>query len=78
MIISIPSDLERQIQHLIASGNYQSEADVLRAAITALATQDADMVAVREGIADLEQNRVRPLPEVAAEIRMKHSWTDTE
>lgn len=52
MIYPFPPDLKQLVADRLASGQYQSEDDVLREAMHALARQDDDWLAVREAIAE--------------------------
>lgn len=70
-----PPDLERQLQEQMAAGHYVSETDLLRDALQALQEQNADVAAIRAGLDDLDHGRVRPLDEVASEIRQRNGWT---
>lgn len=70
-----PPDLQRQLQEQMELGQYDSEADLIRAALQALHTQNEDMAAIQDGLDDLNAGRVRPLREVASEIRERHGWS---
>ena len=65
----LPPDLDQQVKHYLSSGQYQTEEDVLRDALRAL----ADEQAVRQGMEDLAAGRGRPLEAVDADIRKKHN-----
>ncbi|MBX9792366.1 MAG: hypothetical protein K2Y37_25985 [Pirellulales bacterium] len=80
MSFEIPSDVERHIQRHMALGGYASPEDVLRDALEVLdqfthtaAEQDAEfqatVEAVREGLADFEAGRMRPLRVLIDEAR---------
>lgn len=58
----------------MSDGAYASEADLLRDALEALDAQNADLSAIQSGIEDMEARRMRPLDDVAADIRQKHGW----
>ena len=70
-----PPDLERRIRNHIAAGNYANEEEVLREALEALDARNADLAAIRSGVEDMESGRMRPINEVAEDIRRKHGWT---
>jgi len=70
---SIPVDVSQAIQSLLATGRYESEADVLRDAIAALRERDNDLAAILAGIADMEAGRYRSLSEVDEEFRRRHN-----
>lgn len=75
MIHEFPPDLEKQLQEQMIAGSYQSEVDLIRDALRALRDQSEDLAAVEAGLNDLEEERVRPLAEVASEIRQKYGWS---
>ncbi|MCG8586718.1 MAG: type II toxin-antitoxin system ParD family antitoxin [Pirellulales bacterium] len=64
MQYEIPTDVTGLIKAQLATGAYQNEGDVLRAALEALSRQNADLAAIREGIADVEAGRTRPFEEI--------------
>ena len=74
MSYQFPPDVEQRIRHQIALGNYTSEDDVLRDALEALDARNADMAAIRAGVEDMAADRMRPIDEVAVDIRRKHGW----
>jgi Arc/MetJ-type ribon-helix-helix transcriptional regulator len=72
MSYQFPPDVEKLVRHYMASGVYTSEDELLRAALTTLgefsmAPEALDdeyrqtVAALREGIADAEAGRMRPL-----------------
>jgi predicted transcriptional regulator len=67
-------DVQQRIRDQMAQGNYQSEDDLLRDALDALADRNADLAAIRAGVADMEAGRMRSLSDVANDIRKKHGW----
>ncbi len=71
MAYAFPPDVRQLIQEAENFGEYVSEDDVLRDALSALIRQNEDLAAIREGIADMEAGRFRPVSEVDAEIRRK-------
>lgn len=54
MPYSFPADVQQLINQQMATGHFPSEEDLLRQALLALEENDADLVAIREAIADLE------------------------
>ncbi len=71
----LPPDVAQLVQdQLLATGQYETPEHVLRDALQALTDRDADADAIREGLADMEAGRTRPLREVANEIRRKHGF----
>jgi putative addiction module CopG family antidote len=69
MKYELPPDVEQQLKQRVASGQYASEADVLRDALAALEWRDQEIAAMQAGIDDMEAGRVRPFSEADAEIR---------
>lgn len=71
MLNLIPADVGRRMERL-KQERFQSDEDVLRAAISALERDEEDYAAIKAGIADLEAGRIKSLEEVDAEFRRKH------
>ncbi|MEX0678044.1 MAG: hypothetical protein WD063_13265 [Pirellulales bacterium] len=80
MAYPFPPDVKKLIDEQMALGGYSNEDEVLRHALAVLgqfAYSSAEVneeyqqtvTAVREGIADMEAGRVRPLREVIHEAR---------
>ena len=69
MLDELPPDVHEEIKQRMASGQYDSEEDVLRDAMRALRVQDREIAAIQAGIDDMEAGRVRPFEDVDAEIR---------
>jgi antitoxin ParD1/3/4 len=70
----IPPDVEELVSEQMRSGSYESEDEVLRDALRALAEKNEDLAAIRAGIEDMEAGRVRPLGDVDAQIRRKFGF----
>lgn len=70
----MPPDIKQRIRERIAQGNYANEDEVFRDALEAISARNADMAAVRAGIEDMEAGRMRPIKEVAEDVRRKHGW----
>lgn len=68
MLNKLPPDVYAQIKQRMASGNYTSEADVLRQAMRALRVHDQELAAIQMGIDDMESGRVRAFEDVDTEI----------
>ncbi len=71
MSYTLPADLTRTIEALIATGKYASHDEVLRNALDALRQRDEDLAAIEAGIADMEAGRYRPFAEIDAEFRKR-------
>ncbi len=75
-MIDLPTDIANRIKEFVASG-YASSEEVLREALSALATRDADLAAIREGIADEAAGRVQPARQALRELRTRHGLTES-
>ena len=71
-----PPDVSQRIHTHLERGHFQTEDDVLRAAITALERESDDLAAIQAGIDDVEAGRFRPFTEIDAEFRQKHNVAD--
>ena len=52
MSYTFPPDLQKLVEARLTSGGYSTADEVLRDALRALAEEDEDLAAVREGLAD--------------------------
>jgi predicted transcriptional regulator len=75
---TLPPDIEALIKARMSVGDYDTEAELLRDALSALDAQNADLVAIQAGIDDMEAGRMRPLDDVANDIRQKHGWVSDQ
>lgn len=81
-----PPDVEKLAKDLMAAGDYVSEDDLLRDALSAFqeshqAVQEADPVVVagiRRGLEDMKQGRGRSYDEFDKEFRAKHGIPGNE
>ena len=71
-----PPDVGQRIQNQLELGLYQSEDDVLRAAMSALEREHGDLAAIAAGIEDMEAGRYRPFADINVEFRQKHNIPD--
>jgi putative addiction module CopG family antidote len=69
----LPPDLDQQIRHYVTTGQYQTEEDVLRDALRALADEQDVLDDIRQGFEDREAGRGRPLEDVDADLRKKNN-----
>ena len=76
MPYAFPPDVSQRIHTHLERGNFQTEDDVLRAAITALERESDDLAAIQAGIDDAEAGRFRPFTEIDTEFRRKHNLAD--
>ncbi|MGD9648004.1 MAG: hypothetical protein AB7U73_19990 [Pirellulales bacterium] len=75
MTLQVSADVEQLIRVQMAAGHYQTEDDLLRDALLALADRSDDVAAIQEGLDDLWAGRVHPLDEVDAEIQQRFGFT---
>ena len=84
MAYQFPPDVEKLVREQMTAGGYASEDDVLRDALAALgqfahSREDADeefrltVAAVKQGVADMEAGRMRPLRAILNEARGNES-----
>lgn len=71
MSYPFPPDVSQRVKSQLAKGSFESEDEVLRAAMSALERENEDLAAIWAGIEDMEAGRYRPFSEVDAEIRKK-------
>ncbi len=71
-----PPDVGQRIHTQLERGCFQTEDDVLRAAITALERENSDLVAIQQGIADIDAGRFRPFTQIDAEFRRTHNLAE--
>ncbi|MEX2316172.1 MAG: type II toxin-antitoxin system ParD family antitoxin [Pirellulales bacterium] len=73
MSYQFPPDISAIVQHQLAAGYFETEDDVLRAALGYLADEDDDVRAIQESIDMMEAgDEGRPLEDVANELRLKY------
>jgi predicted transcriptional regulator len=78
MTLQVSADVEQLIRVQMAAGHYQTEDDLLRDALLALADRSDDIAAIQEGLDDLVAGRIHPLDEVDAEIRQRFGFTSRQ
>jgi putative addiction module CopG family antidote len=74
MSYNLPPDVQDQIRQQIATGQYSSEDDVLRAALRALAFRRDEFAAIQAGLDDVEAGRLHAFEEVDADIRRQFGF----
>ena len=74
-MISLPPDLEKAVEQHIASGRYSTPEEVLRAALEQL--DSFDLESLSESLEEEQSGHLKPLTEVAGNIREKHGFTDS-
>lgn len=69
---SLPPDLQQFVELRVASGQYASEEELLRAAFRALSEAEDDLVAVQEAVERFQNGeRGAPLAEAMERIRQQ-------
>jgi Arc/MetJ-type ribon-helix-helix transcriptional regulator len=78
MSVDLAPDVWKEIQRHVSSGVFATPDDVLREALAALRARDNELVAIQEGIDDMEAGRVRPLREFDREFRRRNGLPTAE
>jgi Arc/MetJ-type ribon-helix-helix transcriptional regulator len=73
MSYAFPPELDRLVREELATGEYASEDDLLLEAMNVLRDRGEAIVGIKEGLADLDSGRTRPLGVVDDELRKKHN-----
>ena len=73
MIYPFPPDVKQRVNSQLATGHYQTEDEVLRAAMAALEREREDLEAIAAGIDDMNAGRFRPFAEIDSEFRARHN-----
>ena len=73
MAYQFPPELDELVKRQLATGQYDSEDDVLLDALRSLQRQQDDLAAIEEGIEDMEAGRVKPLREFDREFRKRNN-----
>lgn len=68
-----PPDVSQRVRLQIEQGLFQTEDEVLRAAMTTLEREENDLAAIEAGIEDMEAGRYRPFPQINTEFRRKYN-----
>ena len=72
MSIDLAPDVWNEIQRQLASGAFATADDVLREALAALRSHEREVVAIQEGIDDMEAGRVRSIREFDSDFRRRN------
>jgi putative addiction module CopG family antidote len=78
MSIDLASDVWSEIQRQISAGRYSSHDEVLREALSALRFRDQEVLAIQEGIDDMDAGRVTPLSEFDCDFRQRNGMLAAE
>jgi putative addiction module CopG family antidote len=69
MSVDLSPDVWNEIQRQFASGSYASPDEVVRVALAALRSHDEEVLAIQEGIHEMEAGCDRPFREFAHEFQ---------
>jgi len=72
-MVQLPPDLDQQVKNFVAIGQYQTEEEVMRDALRALADEQHVFDDIRQGFQDLEAGHGRPLENIDADLRKKYN-----
>jgi Arc/MetJ-type ribon-helix-helix transcriptional regulator len=64
MSVDIPADVWNEIQRQLATGDFASHDDVLREALQALRVRNEELLAIGQGIDDMEACRITSIREL--------------
>jgi predicted transcriptional regulator len=73
MTIQLPADLEQRINTRLQVESGSTVSDVLREALDALEARDEELIAIRQGLEDLENGDVVSLEDFDREFRQRHN-----
>jgi putative addiction module CopG family antidote len=74
MSLQLSPDLLQLVNAQIASGEFATVDEVLRAALDSLVERQEVVEDLQGSLADIEAGRVMPLDDVIADIRQRHGW----
>lgn len=75
MDFTLPASVQHKVDVQLATGRFARAEDVLNEALDFYAEHQATLGDLQASLDDIRAGCVRPLKEVADEIRMKHGWT---
>jgi putative addiction module CopG family antidote len=78
MNVDLSPNVWNEIQRQLASGSYTSPDEVLREALAALRSREQEVLAIQEGIDDMEAGRIRPFREFDREFRQRNGQPAAE
>ena len=78
MPIDLAPDVWNEIQRQLATGSYSSHDDVLRDALAALRFREGEVLAIQEGIDDMEAGRTVPIRDFDREFRRRNALPTSE
>ena len=71
MAYTLSPEVQRLVETNLASGLYQSTDELLIEALRALGERNAELAEIRAGFEDLDAGRIRPMRDVADEVRLR-------
>jgi putative addiction module CopG family antidote len=78
MSIDLSSDLVNEIQRQVATGVFATPDEVVREALAALRDREVEVLAIQEGIDDMEAGRTRPIDEFDRDFRQRNGLPAAE
>ncbi len=78
MALALPSDVQQLVDDMVASGSYDSEAAVVRAALRLLKQREELKDEIREAIAELDRGEGIDGEQVFKELRVKAAGLGTQ
>jgi Arc/MetJ-type ribon-helix-helix transcriptional regulator len=78
MSVDLSQDIWNEIQRHVATGVFATPDDVLREALAALRDREREVLAIQEGIDDMEAGRVRPIREFDRDFRRRNGLPAAE
>jgi putative addiction module CopG family antidote len=74
MPIQLPPELETLVRNRMATGNYESEEDLIRRALVALENEEDDLRAVEQAIREWHEGDAGiPIDDAFAAVRARHA-----
>lgn len=78
MSVDLAPDVWKEIQRYLAMGSFGTPDEVMREALAALRTREEEVLAIQEGIDDMEAGRVMPLRGFDREFRRRNGLPAAE
>ena len=72
MSVDLAPDVWNEIQRQLAKGSYSSHDEVLREVFAVLRFREMEVLAIQEGIDDMEAGRAMPIREFDREFRRRN------
>ena len=78
MSVDLAPDVWAAIQQQIASGSFDSADEVLREALAALRSRNEEVLAIQQGLDDMEAGRMIPVRDFDRDFRQRNSLPAAE